>query len=82
MLTEAAVSGKADMLEGLKENVIVGRLIPAGTGSAHTGFKQVATKRDDLILEERRRQAATQALEAPGQDVESPSPEEAGEPAE
>ena len=32
VLTEAAVDGKTDMLEGLKENVIVGRLIPAGTG--------------------------------------------------
>ena len=34
VLTEAAVSGKADLLEGLKENVIVGRLIPAGTGAS------------------------------------------------
>ena len=33
MLTEAAVSGRIDHLYGLKENVIVGRLIPAGTGS-------------------------------------------------
>ena len=36
MLTEAAVNGKVDTLEGLKENVIVGRLIPAGTGAAMT----------------------------------------------
>jgi DNA-directed RNA polymerase subunit beta' len=35
VLTEAAVSGKQDMLRGLKENVIVGRLIPAGTGLAY-----------------------------------------------
>ncbi len=35
VLTEAAVSGKSDHLRGLKENVIVGRLIPAGTGMAH-----------------------------------------------
>ena len=34
VLTEAAVNGKVDTLEGLKENVIVGRLIPAGTGAA------------------------------------------------
>ena len=33
VLTEAAVDGKVDTLEGLKENVIVGRLIPAGTGA-------------------------------------------------
>ena len=32
MLTEAAVSGRVDSLRGLKENVIMGRLIPAGTG--------------------------------------------------
>ncbi len=35
MLTEAAVAGKRDELRGLKENVIVGRLIPAGTGYAY-----------------------------------------------
>jgi DNA-directed RNA polymerase subunit beta' len=35
VLTDAAVNGKVDMLEGLKENVIVGRLIPAGTGFAY-----------------------------------------------
>ena len=52
VLTEAAVAGKADMLEGLKENVIVGRLIPAGTGALLTRFKEVADKRDGLILEE------------------------------
>jgi len=34
VLTEASVSGKVDSLRGLKENVIVGRLIPAGTGLA------------------------------------------------
>jgi len=35
VLTEAAISGKVDLLLGLKENVIVGRLIPAGTGMKH-----------------------------------------------
>jgi len=35
VLTEAAVTGKRDYLRGLKENVIVGRLIPAGTGLAY-----------------------------------------------
>jgi DNA-directed RNA polymerase subunit beta' len=65
VLTEAAVSGKADLLEGLKENVIVGRLIPAGTGAGISSAKLIAAKRDDLILEERRRQAETVALSAP-----------------
>ncbi len=58
VLTEAAVHGKKDMLEGLKENVIVGRLIPAGTGSALNKFKQIADHRDDLILTERAKAAA------------------------
>ncbi|HEY8593684.1 MAG TPA: DNA-directed RNA polymerase subunit beta' [Devosiaceae bacterium] len=67
VLTEAAVSGKADLLEGLKENVIVGRLIPAGTGAVFSQVKEIAQKRDDLILTERRRQS--QALEAPAMPV-------------
>jgi DNA-directed RNA polymerase subunit beta' len=46
VLTEAAVSGKHDNLIGLKENVIVGRLVPAGTGSAMSDFRQVAANRD------------------------------------
>ncbi|MBT6139038.1 MAG: hypothetical protein HOH65_16320, partial [Rhodospirillaceae bacterium] len=46
VLTEAAVSGKIDSLEGLKENVIVGRLIPAGTGSVMNRLKRVAAERD------------------------------------
>ena len=42
MLTEAAIMGKRDELRGLKENVIVGRLIPAGTGLAyHTARKRL-----------------------------------------
>lgn len=40
VLTEAAVSGKRDELRGLKENVIVGRLIPAGTGYAYHQERQ------------------------------------------
>ena len=39
MLTEAAISGKVDYLRGLKENVIMGRLIPAGTGLYHVYAK-------------------------------------------
>jgi DNA-directed RNA polymerase subunit beta' len=57
VLTEAAISGKVDTLEGLKENVIVGRLIPAGTGGMLSRFKQVADKRDGLILEEQGKMA-------------------------
>ena len=49
VLTEAAISGKSDMLRGLKENVIVGRLIPAGTGLAHHHERR--RKRTDDIQE-------------------------------
>jgi DNA-directed RNA polymerase subunit beta' len=50
VLTEAAVNGKIDTLEGLKENVIVGRLIPAGTGAAMAKLRRVAVMRDEMIL--------------------------------
>ena len=43
MLTEASVAGKVDELRGLKENVIVGRLIPAGTG-----FKYHQKRREEI----------------------------------
>jgi DNA-directed RNA polymerase subunit beta' len=61
VLTDAAVNGKTDTLEGLKENVIVGRLIPAGTGGTMTGLRQVAHRRDELILAEERKRAAADA---------------------
>ena len=51
VLTEAAVSGKSDSLLGLKENVIVGRLVPAGTGSVVNRLRNIANKRDQEILE-------------------------------
>jgi DNA-directed RNA polymerase subunit beta' len=59
VLTEAAVQGKVDPLEGLKENIIVGRLIPAGTGGMIGRIRQVATHRDELILDERKRASET-----------------------
>jgi DNA-directed RNA polymerase subunit beta' len=46
VLTEAATQGKVDALNGLKENVIVGRLIPAGTGKITTTYSEIAKKRD------------------------------------
>ena len=46
VLTEAATAGKVDQLTGLKENVIVGRLIPAGTGAVMNRLKAVAAGRD------------------------------------
>ena len=53
MLTEAAVQGKSDTLEGLKENVIVGRLIPAGTGAYLRNLQRIAAKRDEALTASR-----------------------------
>ena len=61
VLTEASVQGKEDLLEGLKENVIVGRLIPAGTGGNLRKYQKLANQRDQKLLEER---AAAAPLEA------------------
>ncbi len=52
VLTEAATAGKVDTLNGLKENVIVGRLIPAGTGSVMNRLRAVAAGRDQRIRQE------------------------------
>jgi DNA-directed RNA polymerase subunit beta' len=63
VLTEAAVSGRVDRLSGLKENVIVGRLIPAGTGAMMNRLKDIAAHRDREI-ELEREQAAEAELAA------------------
>ena len=60
MLTEAAIMGKRDELRGLKENVIVGRLIPAGTGMA---YHQARKAKDAMDEAERRAIADAEAAE-------------------
>jgi DNA-directed RNA polymerase subunit beta' len=60
VLTEAAIMGKRDELRGLKENVIVGRLIPAGTGMA---FHQARKAKEDMDETERRAIALQEAEE-------------------
>jgi DNA-directed RNA polymerase subunit beta' len=65
VLTEAAVSGKIDSLLGLKENVIVGRLIPAGTGSVMNRYRRLAGERDKqaaIANEEVREESASPQL--------------------
>jgi len=73
VLTEASVQGKRDKLVGLKENVIVGRLIPAGTGGATQQMRRVASDRDNVVIEARRieaeKAAALAAPAAPAEDV-------------
>ncbi|MEI6599066.1 MAG: DNA-directed RNA polymerase subunit beta', partial [Comamonadaceae bacterium] len=63
VLTEAAIMGKRDELRGLKENVIVGRLIPAGTGLAYHEARKVRENMDDA---ERRAIADAEAAELAG----------------
>ncbi|MBT4463348.1 MAG: DNA-directed RNA polymerase subunit beta', partial [Rhodospirillaceae bacterium] len=71
VLTEAAVSGKIDNLIGLKENVIVGRLIPAGTGSMMNRMRNIAGKRDEVLEADaaKARAKAIAAKETPSEEV-------------
>jgi len=57
VLTDAAIKGKIDTLEGLKENVIVGRLVPAGTGFSKGKFDIQAKKQDQIRLAELEKKA-------------------------
>ena len=77
VLTEAAVQGKVDTLECLKENVIVGRLIPAGTGGAIARLRHVAHERDKAIQAEQAANQPVGQLEAPA--GEGNPPQEAAE---
>jgi DNA-directed RNA polymerase subunit beta' len=56
VLTDASIRGKVDYLEGLKENVIVGRLVPAGTGLTKMSWDKEARKQDELRLAEIQKQ--------------------------
>ncbi len=67
VLTEAAIMGKRDDLRGLKENVIVGRLIPAGTGLAYHKARAIKDAMDDA---ERRAIADAEAADLAGQSTE------------
>ena len=61
VLTEAAVQGKIDTLQGLKENVIVGRLIPAGTGAGMARLRVAANSRDAALRASQAQKAAAAA---------------------
>jgi DNA-directed RNA polymerase subunit beta' len=56
VLTDASIRGKVDYLQGLKENVIVGRLVPAGTGLTKMGWDEEARKQDESRLAEIKKQ--------------------------
>jgi DNA-directed RNA polymerase subunit beta' len=72
VLTEAAVSGKVDALQGLKENVIVGRLIPAGTGSVMNRYRRIAAERDQqaAVAHDEASEKAAAALPLPGEKAQ------------
>ena len=55
VLTDAAIRGKIDKLQGLKENVIVGRLVPAGTGSIKNNWNKKALLDDEKFLSEQKK---------------------------
>src|SRR6476660_2235885 len=80
VLTEAAVQGKVDTLEGLKENVIVGRLIPAGTGAGMNRLRVAASSRDTALRAAQRRMQ--EALIAPDSAEELRAAELARSPRE
>ena len=52
VLTEASIAGRVDYLRGLKENVIMGRLIPAGTGLPHYKQLQAKVVEDEVMIEQ------------------------------
>ena len=79
MLTEASVTGRADELRGLKENVIVGRLIPAGTGFAY--HEERKRKRRELEVEDEGEMLEAEAAEA-FVDTAADAAEDAGEQAQ
>ena len=64
VLTDAAVNRKSDHLIGLKENVIVGRLIPAGTGSAIRRLEGEAAIRDELLVSRREKEEELKEIES------------------
>ncbi|WP_157216919.1 DNA-directed RNA polymerase subunit beta' [Flavisphingomonas formosensis] len=78
VLTEASVQGKVDTLNGLKENVIVGRLIPAGTGAGMNRLRVTASSRDAALRAQQK--ALTAALIAPASAAEEHAAELARSP--
>ena len=67
VLTDASIKGKTDTLEGLKENVIVGRLVPAGTGLTKIEWDKQARQQDRARLEEIKKQELELAQDTPEQ---------------
>ena len=65
VLTDAAIKGKIDPLNGLKENVIVGRLVPAGTGNIKNKWNKKALEDDNNFIAEQDKLESSEAAETP-----------------
>ncbi|MDA9767536.1 hypothetical protein N9C65_02160, partial [Candidatus Pelagibacter sp.] len=65
VLTDAAIKGKVDPLNGLKENVIVGRLVPAGTGHIKNKWNENAIAADNKFLADQEKIEPVEATETP-----------------
>ena len=63
VLTDAAIRGKVDTLKGLKENVIVGRLVPAGTGHVKNTWNLKAHQKDQKFISEQQKIETTETPE-------------------
>ena len=63
VLTDAAIKGKVDPLNGLKENVIVGRLVPAGTGHIKNSWNKKALEDDGKFLADQEKLEPSESTE-------------------
>lgn len=79
VLTEAAINGKVDPLIGLKENVIIGKLIPAGTGMKRYRSVMLDTEKEEIKVSEEENTSEEETLEAAeaAEDTEAENTEEA-----
>jgi DNA-directed RNA polymerase subunit beta' len=64
VLTEASISGKIDMLRGLKENVIMGRLIPAGSGMSEYNTRRIKAESEEEIVDDSKYRIGQSSLES------------------
>ena len=74
MLTEASIWGKVDHLRGLKENVIMGRLVPSGTGMARYHKIGIQIDAPEELLEGPEEEVSTVAAPPVSAEVEAPAP--------
>ncbi len=91
VLTDASIKGKVDYLLGLKENVIIGKLIPAGTGMGRyrnikvaplASFLPIEPEEDEMVPEDSLEGGSESFREEPGDDLDDAEPEVEGQDGE